>query len=140
MNRKRMKQQLIQHEGIRLKPYRCPAGKLTIGIGRNLEDKGITVDEAHFLLDNDIFECQTDLIMGGPVPDFFDLPEPIQRVLVDMRFNLGPAGFRSFENMIEAVKRRDWPEMKRQMIESRWYGQVKSRGPNLVEMVEEVIG
>jgi hypothetical protein len=32
----RIKAQLIRHEGLRLKPYRCTAGKLTIGIGRNL--------------------------------------------------------------------------------------------------------
>ncbi len=32
----RIKAQLVRHEGLRLKPYRCTAGKLTIGIGRNL--------------------------------------------------------------------------------------------------------
>jgi lysozyme len=135
-----MKQQLIQHEGIRLKPYRCSADKLTIGIGRNLEAKGITLDEAHFLLECDIQECVLDLVMGeGLFPDFYDLPEELQRVLVDMRFNLGSAGFRSFSRMIEAVKCRDWQAMKREMMESRWYGQVGGRGANLVEMVEEVI-
>lgn len=28
--------QLIRHEGLRLTPYRCPVGRLTIGVGRNL--------------------------------------------------------------------------------------------------------
>jgi len=37
-------------EGLKLKPYKCPAGKLTIGIGRNLEDRGITEQEAQMLL------------------------------------------------------------------------------------------
>lgn len=32
----RIKEQLVRHEGLRLRPYRCTAGKLTIGIGRNL--------------------------------------------------------------------------------------------------------
>jgi len=27
----RIKEQLIRHEGLRLKPYRCTAGKLIIG-------------------------------------------------------------------------------------------------------------
>ena len=53
--------QLTKHEGLRLKPYHCPAGKLTIGIGRNLEDKGITEKEAVMLLENDIHECIEDL-------------------------------------------------------------------------------
>ncbi len=29
----RIKEQLVRHAGLRLRPYRCTAGKLTIGIG-----------------------------------------------------------------------------------------------------------
>ncbi len=38
----RIKAQLVRHEGLKLKPYRCTAGKLTIGIGRNLDNCGIS--------------------------------------------------------------------------------------------------
>lgn len=38
-------QRLCLHEGIRLQPYRCPAGYLTIGVGRNLETNQLTVEE-----------------------------------------------------------------------------------------------
>jgi Phage-related lysozyme (muraminidase) len=41
-----LEDQLIDHEGLKLEPYECTAGKLTIGVGRNLEDRGISVDEA----------------------------------------------------------------------------------------------
>ena len=58
---KKLANQLIKHEGLRLTPYRCPAGRLTIGIGRNLEDKGITEKEAVMLLKNDIQECIENL-------------------------------------------------------------------------------
>jgi lysozyme len=50
----RIKAQLVRYEGLRLKPYRCTAGKLTIGIGRNLDDCGISQTEAYVLLENDI--------------------------------------------------------------------------------------
>jgi len=40
--RDKLVDQIIEHEGLKLKPYHCPAGKLTIGVGRNLEDKGIS--------------------------------------------------------------------------------------------------
>lgn len=43
-------QMLIRHEGLKLKPYQCTAGKLTIGVGRNIEDMGITEDEAIYML------------------------------------------------------------------------------------------
>ena len=137
MNQKRLKAQLIKHEGIRLKPYPCPAGRSTIGIGRNLDDKGITVDEAHFLLEGDIHESLMDL--ERLLPKFFSYPEQIQHVLIDMRINLGPGGFRSFKRMIVAVVHRDWTTMTEEMKASRWYGQVGRRGVDLVEMVQEVI-
>ncbi len=50
----RIKAQLIRHKGLKLKPYRCTAGKLTIGVGRNLDDCGISQTEAYVLLENDI--------------------------------------------------------------------------------------
>ena len=49
-----LKDLIIKHEGLRLFPYRCSAGKLSIGVGRNLDDVGITRDEAEFMLDGDI--------------------------------------------------------------------------------------
>ena len=54
----KLKEQLIRHEGLRLKPYRCTANKLTIGVGRNLDDVGISEDEALILLENDIIKVQ----------------------------------------------------------------------------------
>jgi lysozyme len=65
----RIKEQLVRHEGLRLKPYRCTAGKLTIGVGRNLEDKGISQQEAYELLENDIRECEVQLLTE--IPDIY---------------------------------------------------------------------
>ena len=39
-----------KHEGLRLFPYKCSVGKLTIGYGRNIEDTGISKEEAETLL------------------------------------------------------------------------------------------
>ena len=39
-NRSKFLQQLTLHEGSRSHPYRCTSGKLTIGVGRNIEDRG----------------------------------------------------------------------------------------------------
>ena len=121
------------YQGLRLKPYRCPAGKLTIGIGRHLEDKGITEKEAVMLLENDIQECIEDL---ETVFQGFDLlPEAVQLALVDMRFNLGPGRFRHFKKMIAAVKDQDFGRAGAEMKDSRWYGQVGRRAETLVNMM-----
>jgi len=134
MNFSKLQKQLTDHEGLRLKPYRCPAGKLTIGIGRNLDDKGITPEEARFMLQHDIHECYADLI---PLFLQFELlPDSIQHVLLDMRFNLGSKGFRKFKKMISAVNKGDFKEMVIQMRDSLWYRQVTNRAENLIKMIE----
>lgn len=136
MDISKIKSLLIKHEGFRAKPYRCTAGKLTIGMGRNLDDKGITHAEADYMLINDITECVTDL--EKIFTDFDELPENVQLVMTDMRFNLGATGFRSFKNMITAVKNRDWKAVVKSMKASNWYNQVGNRSKKLVKMIESI--
>jgi len=124
--------QLIMHEGLRLKPYRCPAGYLTIGVGRNLETKGISENEALFLLRNDIAEVTAQLERF----DWFRALGPVRRkVLIDMCFNLGMAGLLGFQKMIEALKQGDYERAADEMVNSRWYGQVGERGRRLERMM-----
>ena len=105
--------QLILHEGLRLKPYRCTAGKLTIGVGRNLEDKGISHDEAMILLRNDIAEVTAQLEQF----DWFRALGPVRRkVLIDMCFNLGMAGLLGFQKMIEALN-----GLTTRQLRTKWY-------------------
>ena len=126
-----------RHEEYRQFPYRCSANKLTIGIGRNIEDVGISREEALFLLFQDIDQCKQDLnsIFGR---DFFEsLDEPRQFVLIDMRFNLGRSDFRDFKKTIKAIKNRQFDIAADEMIDSLWYGQVKKRSKELVRIMRE---
>lgn len=134
MNMQGIQEQLIRHEGLRLKPYRCTAGKLTIGVGRNLDDKGISKEEALHLLNNDTTESFRKLTCIFP-DQFRGWPDKFQRVLTDMHFQLGDAGFRKFKKMIRAVKAEDRVEMIRQMRDSRWYRQTTNRAEDLIGMV-----
>jgi lysozyme len=136
MDYKTIKNQLVEHEGLRLKPYKCTAGKLPIGVGRNIEDVGISKSEAMQMLDNDITMCVHDL--ESVFVNFYSLPENIQHVLINMRFQLGPKRFRGFRMMISAVKDEDWQEMVRQMKDSAWYGQTTNRANDLIRMVQAV--
>ena len=136
---KPIEQLLLKHEGLKLTPYRCTAGKLTIGVGRNIEEKGITEEEALFLLRNDIDECKRDLTTLIFHGQFYDFPESIQNVLINMRFQLGRAGFRKFKKMIFAFQNLNYEEAIVQMKDSAWYKQVPNRANDLIEMVREVI-
>jgi lysozyme len=135
MNRTRLVAQLRRHEGVKLTPYRCPAGKLTIGVGRNLDDVGITEDEALVLLDNDVTrlfqECQRHL------PTFGSLCEARQHVLMDMSFNLGVAGLLEFRKMLAAVEAADFDRAAAEMLDSRWARQVGERAVTLAKMMRE---
>ena len=124
--------QLILHEGLKLKPYRCPAGYLTIGVGRNLDAKGITYNEAMILLHNDIEEITWQLerhswyVALGPVR---------RKVLIDMCFNLGVGGLLGFKMMIEALEQADYERAADEMVSSKWYRQVGQRGRRLERMM-----
>ena len=129
---------LRKHEGERLFPYKCPAGRLTIGVGRNLQDRGISVEESKVLLETDIDVVVKDLqkIFNE---DFLNLPGNIQLVLADMRFNLGPSRFRRFKKLIFAVNKKNWLDMKMQMRESIWFYQVGNRAEDLLKLVDRVV-
>ena len=117
--------QLIYHEGMRLMPYKCPAGKLTIGAGRNLEAQGISLPEALLLLKNDVDVCTADLIcfFGRLVWESFS--DGRQWALVDLRYNLGAGGFRMFKKMIHAIRVGDWAEAAARLKDSAWWNQVQ---------------
>lgn len=66
--------QLKDFEGLELKPYRCTSNKLTIGLGRNLEDNGITEEEAYYLATNDLDSLMDEL--DRKIPWWDDLNEP----------------------------------------------------------------
>lgn len=121
----KLEEQLLDHEGYKRHAYKCPAGKLTVGIGRNLEDKGLSFDEALYLLRNDIEECVLDLykIFAG----FATFSKDRQRALIELRFILGPIGFRKFEKMIAAIKQGDFNVAASEMVTSLWFYQVKSK-------------
>ena len=87
MDINKIKRNLVFEEGLKLMPYTCTAGKLTIGVGRNIEDRGISEDTAMQMLEEDI-----DIILGElkvAIKHFDEYPEDVQFTLVDLAFNLG---------------------------------------------------
>lgn len=131
---------LKKHEGLRLRVYRCPAGKQTIGYGRNLEDRGISSEEAEYLLDNDIIRI-IDLANGAF--DWFKRLDSVrQDVVICMIFNLGLSGFSLFRKTIALIEKREFGLAATEMLNSRWAEQVGRRAYELSEMMRhgEYIG
>lgn len=120
-----LRAQLKRQEGVRLKPYKCPAGKLTIGCGRNLDDRGITLEEAETLLDHDIngvlAECSRTFGF------WLTLDTVRQAVLLNMAFNIGLPALLAFRKMLAAIERQDYAAAADEMETSQWAAQVPRR-------------
>ena len=125
---------MLFRSGLRLKPYRDAESKLTIGVGRNLDDEGITRAEALMLLDNDIATVGRDVTRAFP---WFPGLDPVRKdVVLTMVFNLGLPRFRRFEKTIAAIRAGDWESAAREMLKSRWANQVGKRALELAAMME----
>jgi len=111
---------LTRHEGRRKYVYTCPAGKLTIGVGRNLEDTGLRDTEIDFMLANDIDAAEMALqrLFGLHVVLFWTTHQ--QAALLDMYVQLGYYRFRSFKKMIAAISRGDWNLAAQEALDSKW--------------------
>ncbi|MGH2368514.1 MAG: glycoside hydrolase family protein [Chloroflexota bacterium] len=127
-----LREQLRRDEGFRLKPYRDTVGKLTIGVGRNLDDKGLTADEVWMLLEHDIDDVQQAL---GRFEWFLRLDAARQGVCLNMAFNLGVAGFLEFRRMQAALEAQDWEQAAAEMLDSRWASQVGARATRLAQQM-----
>lgn len=124
---------LIRDEGVRLKPYRCTAGKLSIGCGRNLTDVGISGDEALYLLNHDIERVEKDCAQAF---DFWaTLDDSRKCVLLNMCFNLGLRGLLKFQNTLQAVKNCEYDKAADMMLDSKWASQVGERAKRLAHIM-----
>jgi lysozyme len=129
-----LKNQLKQHEGLRLKVYTCPAGRLTIGYGRNLEDRGLTESEAEYLLDNDIIECEQ--LLGKVYIWFKNLDSARQAVMISMCFNMGINSLKKFKKTLGFVRDGDYRRASEEMLKSKWATQVGNRAKELSEQMK----
>ena len=121
----KLKQHVKESEGLRLKPYLCPAGKLTIGYGHNIEDNGIPKKIAIALLDIDLGVAQDELFSAFPA--YKTLTQNRIDALIDMSFNLGIARLKKFKRMHKAIADHDYEIAARELMDSHYARQVGKR-------------
>jgi lysozyme len=134
MDRDKLQASIVSHEGLKLLPYADSQGKMTIGVGRNLTDCGISYGEALYLLGNDIQSAIADAHAEPwwPVVAGDDVRS---RALVEMVFNLGIRKLRGFVNALGALGRGDFGGAADQFMDSAWAGEVGKRAVVLTEMI-----
>ncbi|MBP9872149.1 MAG: glycoside hydrolase family protein [Nitrosomonas sp.] len=137
LNKQKLVNQITRHEKYKQFPYRCSRGKLTAGIGRNLEANGITLDEAQYMLGNDIRHAVHDC--EKMFPNFYELDVVRQCVLINMMFNMGEGKFGLFKRFRAAILKKDFKSAAREMQDSAWFQQVGSRSVELTKQLDSGI-
>lgn len=143
-------EKLVVSEGLRLQVYKDTLGIDTIGIGRNLEDRGISKEEldwmdypsidhvyewgiteadAVYLAQNDVQIVEDELLNAHPCLDRLDSVR--QLVLIDMAYNMGVPRLCLFKKMWSAIHVDDFVTAAKEMLDSRWANQVKGRATKL---------
>lgn len=128
-----MLRMLIDHEGMRTKPYMDTVGKLTIGIGRNLDDNGISESEAIRMCINDMRDCDASLEAQFIWYKFLTIERKYG--LINMRFNLGMGRLRGFKKMLAALAASDWEAAATEALDSKWATQVGKRSEDIAKQI-----
>jgi len=127
-----LRKMLILDEGYESSLYADSVGKLTIGIGHNITDKGLRPDEIRLIYDNDVQEVKDELQPHKWATDHDNIR---QLVIIDMAFNLGMFKLMQFKKMIAALKNKDYTLAADEMMDSRWASQVGVRADRLHYMM-----
>ena len=144
-----IKELLKKHEGVRNKPYKCPAGFNTIGVGYNFDANPLPSDIAGYLKKNGkITDGMIDRLLFMSVsaatadchslfPEFDNFAEARRMALVDFLFNIGKRRAMGFLKAIAAINTGRWKDAAKEMRDSAWFSQVKGRAVEITEMIEE---
>ncbi len=128
MNFEKIKKSINDFEGFSSKVYNCPAGKKTIGFGRNLEDKGISKKEAYFLLENDLLDIKLEL--EDKLHFFHKLDDVRQNVLIEMAYNMGVPRLLQFKKTLYYIENYDFQNASIEMLKSKWHRDFIEYAPN----------
>lgn len=112
-----LEKMIARHEGYRQYPYRCTAGKLTIGYGFNL-DAGMSEEEAMLLLRYRIRIISA--MLAQRLPWYSAITETRQQALIDMAYQLGVDGLLKFKKALAAMACEDWDAAAEELLDSKW--------------------
>ena len=121
------------NEGFRSRVYKCSLGFDTIGYGFAIKDLELTEKEAEYLLANRV--SQKHLHLLDNLNWYKDMTPEVQRVILEMVYQMGFSGFKKFKKAIANMKDKNWKSAADEMLDSRWAKQTPNRAKRLAEIV-----
>jgi lysozyme len=146
MNLEKLREEIEVDEGCKYEIYLDHLNLPTFGIGALIKEGdpecgkpvGTSVSGERVA---ERFNSDIDIVISDCerlYPDFYDLPETVQRIIANMCFNLGYPRLSKFKGMKAGVDSRDWQQAADEMVDSVWYRQVPNRAERLVERMRSV--
>lgn len=133
MNLEAIRNRLVLEEGLKLKPYHCTANKLTIGVGRNIEDRGISNETAMQMLDEDIDIMVNELRTN--LPWFDKQNDAIQGVLIDLCFNMGISRLLLFVQTLSLIEKGQYAMAADELLDSKYAAMLPARSNRNAEIL-----
>ena len=133
----KLMEMLKRHEGVETHAYVDTVGKVTIGVGRNIDAKdglGLSEAEISFMLGNDIDRVEDELYANFRW--VIHLDEARYDAMVNICFNLGLPRLKKFKNALAAMEAGDYNLAAIEFLDSRWADQVGHRAIELSLMIE----
>lgn len=155
MNIQKLRDQLIIDEGVKYRIYFDTKGRATMGIGHLITRKdpeyyyaqdlslkrvirvAISKERVEELFKEDIEICLGDC--RKVFPKFDKMKEELQLIIANMMFNLGITKFKKFDDLIEAINKKNYSKAMDEMKDSLWYKEVKGRANRLVKEMNSLI-
>jgi lysozyme len=142
-----LREMLERHEGRKNRVYKCTAGKDTIGVGHNIDAKGLPPDIESFLEDNGyITDEMIDRLLDDDIedaisdckrlyPNLEDFGDVRMNALIDFVFNVGYGTARKFVNTNKLINAEKWEQASDSLLQSKYARQVKGRAKEIAEML-----
>jgi len=133
MDMVRLRETITRHEGSRLKMYQDSLGIWTIGVGHNIQEKGISPAVMELMLDEDLQEAISELKRS--VSFFSKMPQQVQEALVNLSFNMGIPRLMQFKKTLALLRDGDFESAADELLDSRYAEQVGQRALEIADMI-----
>ena len=133
MNNERLRETIIRHEGIRLDMYQDTLGIWTVGVGHNIQEKGISQAVMELMLEEGLAEAVSELKRS--VSFFSKMPEQVQEALVNLAFNMGIPRLMQFKKTLAYLRDGNFEAAADELLDSRYAEQVGRRADEVADMI-----
>jgi lysozyme len=115
------------YDDVNGKVVKAPVGNLSIGVGHNLQAKGISIAIINAILESDITDAWADVQIIYGDKNLAAIDEVRRSALVTLAFQLGFRRLREFTRMNSAIGQGDWSTAADELMASLLANQCTER-------------